>query len=501
MPSIFSKKLNNTSKIIHLNREKTVLGAIKYFPPTNQEWSNSVYVYNGITIKGISVAQRNLTKLLKSYFNIFFNKSLIDSERTLLSTKRLATNKIFFSKAELKHTHNKVIITLYVYNEERRTLINKLERIKAVFYPGSTFLYDKPYKKLVLPFSLKKRLNMIEEGNTSCFLNRLDEIKRHISNEIISENRFLSGMHVSKLKEERILYIKTLQDNLEEITRIMLICKKYSVKLEYYVNLYKKFITSIVLEKDISIISYYKLLLNLNKSKFEYSFISRLNPLISRIYNKEVEFNIVNLKAIYLDSSILTEAISLKLRDRKNKLLKVLKSFLYMIKIRSGNVLKERYQSVSLKKLWENKVRNLTIKNSTLKSVKDTINNLFAKVFNPLTQDRKLKTGISIVSSYNNKNEVNLSNFILNDVLLLLKHKNMAGVRLEAKGRLTKRFTASRSVFKIKWKGSLKNIYSSYRGVSTVILRGHIKSNVQYSIINSKTRNGAFGLKGWISGK
>jgi hypothetical protein len=77
----------------------------------------------------------------------------------------------------------------------------------------------------------------------------------------------------------------------------------------------------------------------------------------------------------------------------------------------------------------------------------------------------------------------------------------MAGIRLEAKGRLTRRFTASRSVFKIKWKGSLKNIDSSYRGLSSVILRGHIKSNVQYSIVNSKTRNGAFGLKGWISGK
>jgi hypothetical protein len=77
----------------------------------------------------------------------------------------------------------------------------------------------------------------------------------------------------------------------------------------------------------------------------------------------------------------------------------------------------------------------------------------------------------------------------------------MAGVRLEAKGRLTRRFTASRSIFKIKWKGSLKNIDSSYKGLSSVILKGHVKSNVQYSLVKSKTRNGAFGLKGWISGK
>jgi hypothetical protein len=77
----------------------------------------------------------------------------------------------------------------------------------------------------------------------------------------------------------------------------------------------------------------------------------------------------------------------------------------------------------------------------------------------------------------------------------------MAGVRLEAKGRLTRRFTASRSVFKMKWKGSLKDIDSSYKGLSSTILRGYAKSNIQYSIANSRTRNGAFGLKGWISGK
>jgi hypothetical protein len=72
---------------------------------------------------------------------------------------------------------------------------------------------------------------------------------------------------------------------------------------------------------------------------------------------------------------------------------------------------------------------------------------------------------------------------------------------VEAKGRLTRRFTASRSVFKVRWKGGLKNVDSSFRGLSTVMLRGDAKSNVQYSIINSKTRIGAFGVKGWVSNK
>jgi hypothetical protein len=33
------------------------------------------------------------------------------------------------------------------------------------------------------------------------------------------------------------------------------------------------------------------------------------------------------------------------------------------------------------------------------------------------------------------------------------------------------------------------------------MLRGIVKSNVQYSIINSHNRNGAFGVKAWVSSK
>jgi hypothetical protein len=77
----------------------------------------------------------------------------------------------------------------------------------------------------------------------------------------------------------------------------------------------------------------------------------------------------------------------------------------------------------------------------------------------------------------------------------------LRGIRVEAKGRLTRRARASRSVFKMKWKGGLKNVDSSFRGLSTVMLRGHVKSNVQYSLVNTKNRKGAFGVKGWVSNK
>jgi hypothetical protein len=77
----------------------------------------------------------------------------------------------------------------------------------------------------------------------------------------------------------------------------------------------------------------------------------------------------------------------------------------------------------------------------------------------------------------------------------------MAGVRLETKGRLTKRYRADRAIFKVRWKGGLKNIDSSFKGLSSVNMRGYLNSNVDYSIFTSKRRIGAFAVKGWLSGK
>jgi hypothetical protein len=76
-----------------------------------------------------------------------------------------------------------------------------------------------------------------------------------------------------------------------------------------------------------------------------------------------------------------------------------------------------------------------------------------------------------------------------------IKNKHVSGLRIEAKGRLTKRLTASRAVYKLTYKGSLKNIYSSYNKLSTIMLRGLSKSNIEYVNTNSKNRNGSYGVK------
>jgi len=107
----------------------------------------------------------------------------------------------------------------------------------------------------------------------------------------------------------------------------------------------------------------------------------------------------------------------------------------------------------------------------------------------------KVKSQLAILSlKYNigNNNLNNTNSFILNS----LKYKHTYGFRIEAKGRLTRRYTASRSKFVSKYKGSLANLDSSYKGLSSVILKGNLKSNIQYTMLKSKTRIGSFGIKG-----
>lgn len=80
-----------------------------------------------------------------------------------------------------------------------------------------------------------------------------------------------------------------------------------------------------------------------------------------------------------------------------------------------------------------------------------------------------------------------------------ISDKLLAGIRVEARGRLTRRFKAARSLYKLKWIGGLRNIHSSYKGFSAAMLRGHDLSNVEYTVLSSKRRIGAFGVKGWVS--
>ena len=202
----------------------------------------------------------------------------------------------------------------------------------------------------------------------------------------------------------------------------------------FYKKLLKKLLDKYFLYK------YYQQLIFINKSKFNYNYLQYLKKYLEKIYNKNVEFNLVNLRRFYLNSDILSESVILKIRKNRRKLLKFL------------NTLKRKVKVCNKKNIY------------------------YKPIFNKL----------------NNIDKKYLERVILRDI----KYKHVTGFRLETSGRLTRRYTASRSVSKLRYKGNLLNIDSSYRGLSSVLLKGNLKSNIQYTKLKSKTRIGSFGIKG-----
>ena len=123
--SIFNKFIKNNSKLIPFNVKKNYIGETKYFPPFSKEWKNSIYAFNYNTLKNLPLYNININKLVKYYFNLYFNNKFINSKFLSPKNKRLSLNKIFVSKAEIKHTNSKVRITIYTYNREKLILLKK----------------------------------------------------------------------------------------------------------------------------------------------------------------------------------------------------------------------------------------------------------------------------------------------------------------------------------------------------------------------------------------
>lgn len=171
-----------------------------------------------------------------------------------------------------------------------------------------------------------------------------------------------------------------------------------------------------------------------SKVKFTRNFMIKLTHLVQNIYNKKVEFNIVNLKKMHLSSDIYTQAVALKLKNRDNKLYRVLKSSLRKIKLPAISKINEKLPKPNKDKIFVNRIRNNLI-NSMFTNLdgRDSLNNLLLDFFPSL--DNFTKTRPISLNSY---------------VLKNLKHLKIRGIRIEAKGRLTRRFTASRSIFKMR---------------------------------------------------
>lgn len=234
-----------------------------------------------------------------------------------------------------------------------------------------------------------------------------------------------------------------------------LLINTYNNKLNSYIYNYTNNFLRKILKRYMNklfLYVYYKQLIHLNRSKFNFTHLQYLKTYLYKLHNKNIEFNLINLKRFYLNSDILSESITLKLTRNRRGILKYITNLKNKVKLRK-------------KRFYLGRAIKLNDKLNTKKNMSEYTNNLLEK-----------------------------------KVLNSLKYKNVTGFRLETKGRLTRRHTASRSAFKIRYKGNLLNIDPSYRGLSAILLKGNLESNLQYTKLKSKTRIGSFGIKGWISG-
>ena len=377
----------------------------KHYSSAIREWNNSIYVYNKNAINLIPQVTNLAIRLIKSYFNLYSYKleREIRTSRLLLRLRRLSSHKIYISNGEFKHTNNKVIITLYLYNRQKFNFEKKL--IKS-FYK-SWLNQDLLIKRWDILF---KRRQLIEHR----VLQSLDKLNK--------KKFVLINALNSQTKNKEILSYKNLS--------------------KYLFIFHKK-----LLKKSLDKYFLYRCnqqLININEYKVNYNYLQFLKKYLEKIFNKNVEFNLINLRRFFLNSYILSQSITLKIRKNKRKILKFLNTLKRKVKIHNK--------------------KNL--------------------LYQP-----------NLIKLNNNSDKKSLEKLVLRDI----KYKHVTGFRIEASGRLTRRYTASRSISKLRYKGNLLNIDSSYRGLPSLLLKGNQKPNLQFTKLNSKTRIGSFGIKGWVS--
>jgi hypothetical protein len=520
-PTMFKKK----SKIV-VSKPLTYIGSdtgkTRHFTPAAQEWYNSIYTYDSNYVKSLPIADKNLMNLLKSYFNIHLSKKILKMKTKPMQMrfKRLSTKRTFVGKGHLKHTSNKVIVTFFVYNTEGMFLSGAVEAMYiAAISPKKALKCHITWENNDYITKTYNRFFTINEEWLYCrerkglyysvlisLINgltvRLDSIKEYLTKITGLANKVLTKDDKPELFN--VIYSNVLQLYHKQNSLIIKYPSFYEFRTKFKEILKKEY-------------KRYILLLKINKIKFNDTFISKLIYLVNKIYKKKVEFNIVNLKKMHLNSDIYTQAVSLKLRNKDNKLYRILKASLRKIKVPTISKISEKQNKPNKNEFLVNKIRNNIISFMFRDDdVKDPLSSLLLD-FYPLADNIKVvrnkKSSALTVALTNsipsqsldepermhvkNLRAISLKSYVHR----WLKHMRLRGIRVEAKGRLTRRATASRSVFKMKWKGGLKNVDSSFRGLSTIMLRGYAKSNVQYSLINSKNRNGAFGVKGWVSSK
>jgi Mitochondrial ribosomal protein (VAR1) len=458
-------------------------GQLKHYPVSVKEWYNSIYAFKkDYYMKTLPLKDQITYKLFDTYFNY--------NELKNYKYNSLSMYKIFIGKPEIKHYNDKINITIYIFNKwityfYEMVKISSLYKNRLVYIIKILFT-DKILKKLLIVFGNFLVLRIFKNKAFKYLICYKKHTKKNVyiymwivfyffeyiklTNLInIFSRVFLSNLVQEKRENLKKIIEKKRIGNLSIMLEILEKVFFNKLKIKYLKLLKRLLLFYFIIKKilkNIYIFNIYNLNLYLNNYKFNIKNILILKSLLNKIYGKKIEVNIVNLKYLYLDGNILGLAVAKLLKDRKRRVLKVIRMALRLSK---KPYIKKFYSNFlninSTDTIYVKKILNLPIYNLPLN---------IDLIHKPLSYKSRI-------------------------IFYYLKHKIISGMKLQGTGRLTKRLTASRSISKSINKGSLKNKTSSVNGLSTVMLRGYVKSNLQYININYYNRIGAYGIKSWIS--
>jgi hypothetical protein len=177
-------------------------------------------------------------------------------------------------------------------------------------------------------------------------------------------------------------------------------------------------------------------------------FLPILSNILNKIIGKKIEYNIINLKSVAYHTDLFTNALALKLRKRRINYIKSMFSILNRAYLPNINTIKERSLIKGDQKmdLFQGKFKDLKIISNMNASNIPALQELEAPSLSKLLDGAYSSDINNGVIHSKDANKENIHNTIYNSI----GYKNMAGIRLEVKGRLTKRYRADRSVYSLK---------------------------------------------------
>jgi hypothetical protein len=378
---------------------------------------------------------------------MFVSNKLLKTKRIPIREKRSSLKKIFIGKGDVKHTNTKVTITFYVFNIERTHLIRDYNLAYKSYY--APLKKEKDESHQIVP--LKEFFNTSNDFKLN--YHPMTDINLIPKFKLINYYEIYYAM-VGSLINKLTTYLKMTVEYYEYLNELVNITilnndEKFAIftdKADQF-NSYKypeaNYYKELAKKNYIKKLTRAWYLLKFNTVKFEQPFILKLKRTVQNLYDKDVEFNIVNLKKMYLNSDIFTQAIALKLRNRENRLYRVLRSSLSRVNLPNVKKITYLQGKPNRDEYLVNKIRNTYI-NSMLDSDDkvDYLNNLLLNYF-PSADSLEVEMA-------NQRTTKTRAISLKSHIFRHLKHLNLRGIRVEAKGRLTRRFTASRSVFKVR---------------------------------------------------